>query len=56
MVQLTLNLVQGSISCNFSPEAAKELQQEISILMESLKTVANRAASGAISYSGHFHQ
>ena len=47
MVQLTLNLVQGSVSCNFSPEAAKELQQEISILMDSLKAVANRAASGS---------
>jgi hypothetical protein len=46
MVQLTLNLVQGSVSCNFSPEAAKELQKEISALMESLKAVANRTASG----------
>ena len=46
MVQLTLNLLQGSVSCNFSPEAAKELQQEISILMESLKAVANHTASG----------
>lgn len=46
MVQLTLNLVQGSVSCNFSLQAAKELQQEISQLMTSLKAVANRAASG----------
>ncbi len=46
MIQLTLNLVQGSVSCNFSPEAAKELQQEISVLMDSLKAVANRTASG----------
>ena len=47
MVQLSLNLVQGSVSCNFSPEAARELQQAISTLMESLKAVASRASSGA---------
>ncbi|MGF1542178.1 MAG: hypothetical protein ACFCU5_17335 [Pleurocapsa sp.] len=46
MVQLILNLVQGSVSCNFSPEAAQELQREISVLMDSLKAVANRTASG----------
>ena len=46
MTQLTLNLVQGSVSCNFTVEAAKQLQQEISNLMASLKAVANHTASG----------
>jgi hypothetical protein len=46
MAQFTINLVQGSVSFHFSPEAAKQLQQEISILMQSLKTVASHAASG----------
>lgn len=46
MTQLTLNLIQGSVSCNFTLEAAKQLQQEISTLMKSLKAVANHAASG----------
>ena len=47
MTQLTLNLVQGSVSCNFTLEAAKQLQQEISNLMASLKAVASHAASGS---------
>jgi hypothetical protein len=46
MTQLTINLVQGSISFNFPPEAAQQLQQEISMLMQSLKAVATHAASG----------
>ena len=41
MAQLTLNLLQGAVSFNFSPEAAHQLQQAISSLMQSLKTVAN---------------
>lgn len=41
MAQLTLNLVQGAVSFNFSPEAAVQLQQAISSLMQSLKTVAS---------------
>ncbi len=47
MTQLTLNLVQGSVSCNFTLKAAKQLQQEISTLMASLKAVANHTASGS---------
>ena len=47
MVKLTINLLQGSVSCNFSPEAAEELQQEISQLMQSLKAVANQAVKGS---------
>ena len=41
MNRLTLNLVQGAVSFNFSPEAAKQLQTEISDLMQSLKAIAN---------------
>ncbi|BAZ44642.1 hypothetical protein NIES4102_16540 [Chondrocystis sp. NIES-4102] len=41
MGQLTLNLVQGAISFNFSPEAAKQLQAEIANLMQSLKSAAS---------------
>ena len=44
MAQLTLNLVQGAVSFNFSTEAAKQLQTEISTLMQSLKAVANSTA------------
>ena len=41
MNQLTLNLVQGAVSFNFSKDAAKQLQAEISTLMQSLKAAAN---------------
>ncbi|MEM8723263.1 MAG: hypothetical protein AAGE84_28920 [Cyanobacteria bacterium P01_G01_bin.39] len=40
MAQLTLNLIQGAVSFNFSPEAAQQLKAEISTLMQSLKAVA----------------
>jgi len=40
MTQLTLNLIQGSVSFNFTPEAARNLKQAISQLVQSLKTVA----------------
>ena len=40
MSQLTLNLVQGSVKFNFTPEAARKLQQEIATLVESLKLSA----------------
>ncbi len=46
MTPLTLNLLQGSISFSFSPATAKNLQQEISILMTNLKSIASRVASG----------
>mgnify|MGYP001556378912 CR=1 FL=1 len=46
MAQLTLNLVQGSVTFSFTPEAAKKLKQEIDVLMTSLKTIAAKAASG----------
>ena len=44
MTQLTLNLLEGSVRFNFTPEAARNLQQEISTLVESLKL---SAASGS---------
>ncbi|ELS03931.1 hypothetical protein Xen7305DRAFT_00036550 [Xenococcus sp. PCC 7305] len=40
MSQLTLNLIEGSVKFNFSPEAARNLQQEIATLVESLKLAA----------------
>ncbi|BAU63515.1 hypothetical protein STA3757_08800 [Stanieria sp. NIES-3757] len=46
MTRLTINLIQGSISFNFDGEAAKNLQQEIAVLMQSLKAVASHAAGG----------
>ena len=43
---LTLNLVEGSVSFNFSPTAAKELKGEINVLMENLRVIANHQSSG----------
>lgn len=45
--QLTLNLVEGSVSFNFSAQAARDLQQAIAQLMERLKAVAAKATPGA---------
>ena len=41
MSRLTLNLIQGAVSFNFSEDAAKQLSAEISALMQSLKAIAN---------------
>lgn len=41
--QLTLNLVEGSVTFKFSPQAALELQQAIDQLMTHLKAVATLA-------------
>jgi len=41
--QLTLNLDEGSVSFNFSPQAARDLQQAIAQLMERLKAAAAKA-------------
>ncbi|ACK71793.1 conserved hypothetical protein [Gloeothece citriformis PCC 7424] len=46
MAQLTLNLIQGSVTFNFSPEAALKLKQEINQLMETLKAIALNTSSG----------
>jgi hypothetical protein len=43
--QLTLNLVEGAVSFNFSADAARDLQKAIAQLMQSLKA-ATQAASG----------
>lgn len=47
--QFTLNLGEGSVSFSFSPEAARDLQSSIAILMESLKAVAAKTAGGKAS-------
>ncbi|TAE51167.1 MAG: hypothetical protein EAZ88_18835 [Oscillatoriales cyanobacterium] len=46
---LTLNLVEGSVSFSFSPEAARDLQSAIATLMDSLKAVAAKTAGGKAS-------
>ncbi|HAA32602.1 MAG TPA: hypothetical protein DCE56_38950 [Cyanobacteria bacterium UBA8553] len=43
--QLTLNLVEGSVTFRFTASAARELQNAIAQLMQSLKA-ATQAASG----------
>lgn len=45
-VPLTLNLVEGSVSFSFSPQAAQELKAEINELMKSLKAVAAKTTPG----------
>jgi hypothetical protein len=44
---LTLNLVEGSVSFEFTPEAARNLQSAIAQLMQQLKAAAAKAASGS---------
>ncbi|BAB77589.1 hypothetical protein ACN23B_00320 [Anabaena sp. FACHB-709] len=44
---LVLNLVEGSVSFSFSPQAARELKAAINQLMESLKAVSTKPASGS---------
>ncbi|MGH2413349.1 MAG: hypothetical protein ACRDEA_06600 [Microcystaceae cyanobacterium] len=46
MAQLTLNLLQGSVTFSFTPEAARSLQTEINQLMKGLKAIAANASSG----------
>jgi hypothetical protein len=43
--QITLNLIEGSVRFNFSPEAAQALKAEITDLMAKLKAVAARSGS-----------
>ena len=43
---LTLNLVEGSVTFSFSPEAARGLQEAIAQLMQQLKAVANKPTAG----------
>ena len=44
---LTLNLVEGSVSFEFSPDAAKNLQSNIIHLMQQLKAAAAKTTSGS---------
>ncbi|WP_330204107.1 hypothetical protein [Cyanobacterium sp. Dongsha4] len=46
MSQLTLNLIQGSVSFNFTSSAAENLQTEINNLMQSLKEIALQNKTG----------
>ena len=43
---LTLNLIEGSVSFNFSPQAAQELNVAIDQLMVRLKTVSVKPTPG----------
>ncbi|QSJ20255.1 hypothetical protein JYQ62_17055 [Nostoc sp. UHCC 0702] len=44
---LRLNLVEGSVSFSFSPQAARELKAAIDQLMERLKAVAAKTTPGS---------
>ncbi|EKQ69225.1 hypothetical protein OsccyDRAFT_1848 [Leptolyngbyaceae cyanobacterium JSC-12] len=44
---LTLNLGEGSVSFQFSPEAAKELQASLAQLMESLKATVTKTETSS---------
>ncbi|HLP88850.1 MAG TPA: hypothetical protein VK184_09720 [Nostocaceae cyanobacterium] len=46
---LTLNLVEGSVSFSFSPQAATELKAAIDQLMESLKAVVAKPSGSKVS-------
>lgn len=43
---LTLNLADGSVRFNFTPEAARDLHQAIAQLMQHLKTASSQGGSG----------
>ncbi len=43
--QLTLNLVEGSVSFSFTPEAARNLQAAIAVLMQRLKVIATQVTT-----------
>lgn len=45
--QLRLNLVEGSVSFSFTPEAARDLQQAIAVLMDRLKVTAAQTVSSS---------
>jgi hypothetical protein len=47
MDHLTLNLLEGSISFKFSPEAARSLKSEIDQLLGRLKAIANQGTRGS---------
>lgn len=45
--QLTLNLVEGSVSFSFSPESAEDLQKALAGLMQSLKAATVKTGGKA---------
>lgn len=45
MSQFRLNLTQGSLVFNFTPEAALQLRQEINQLIHSLKEISNQGVA-----------
>lgn len=45
--QLILNLVEGSISFSFTPQAARDLQTALNELMQRLKATAAQTSSGS---------
>jgi len=45
--QLTLNLVEGSVTFSFTPEAAGNLKAAIATLMERLKATATQVTAGS---------
>ncbi|OCQ94696.1 hypothetical protein BCD67_04315 [Oscillatoriales cyanobacterium USR001] len=45
--QLTLNLIEGSVTFSFTPQSARELQNAIAQLMESLKASAAAKPTGS---------
>ncbi|HEY9910097.1 MAG TPA: hypothetical protein V6D18_21085 [Thermosynechococcaceae cyanobacterium] len=44
--QLTLNLLEGSVSFSFTPAAAREMQSAIAQLINSIKTTTAKATPG----------
>ncbi|MGB3536301.1 MAG: hypothetical protein WBA13_22640 [Microcoleaceae cyanobacterium] len=45
-IPLTLNLIQGSVSLRFTPQAAQDLKTALSELLDKLKVVATRTTPG----------
>ncbi|OKH19601.1 hypothetical protein [[Limnothrix rosea] IAM M-220] len=43
-IPLTLNLLQGSVSFRFTPEAAQGIKAEIDMLMASMRAIAGSSA------------
>lgn len=46
MSHLRLNLVEGSVTFSFTPQAARDLQGSLAGLMESLKAAASGSTAG----------
>ncbi|MDJ0703611.1 MAG: hypothetical protein QNJ46_10055 [Leptolyngbyaceae cyanobacterium MO_188.B28] len=46
--QITLNLLQGSVRFNFSPESARGLKAALAELVASLKAIAAKSGAGGV--------